>query len=428
MNWNQEERLIIFPLFLLLIRNIHAQTNDNETTTAEPPSIGGSFRPGVAIVVGVLSIMFTITILLVVYAKFCHRSSPQYLHRDINPNLLHQANRALLRSRSRSSSGIDKTVIESLPFFRFSSLKGEKEGLECAVCLSKFEDSELLRLLPKCKHAFHIGCVDKWLESHSSCPICRHKVDPTDPAIFTNSSSLSFSSRNHQELIEDPNIELFVRREVDQNGLSSRFSIGSSFRKILEKGKKEEFLIQECGAVDDDDDDEKNANHLHKVKHKIIVSDVLLKHRWSNLSSSDIMNLNVDMLNATSSQRFIPTFGSNRMLPLSSTFLSSIEQSSWAKSDDHQRMLKISSSTAPSTSSDVEANITSDGKLGHSGKRSMSEIANFSRLVSVGNKGSSSQGLVWERVCSDERGDRRRRLWFPIVRKTVQWLKGRERR
>ncbi|XP_052170435.1 E3 ubiquitin-protein ligase ATL42-like [Diospyros lotus] len=49
------------------------------------------------------------------------------------------------------------------------------------ACLSKFEDSEVLRLLPKCRHAFHMDCIDKWLESRCSCPLCRWSdVNPSD--------------------------------------------------------------------------------------------------------------------------------------------------------------------------------------------------------------------------------------------------------
>jgi hypothetical protein len=54
-----------------------------------------------------------------------------------------------------------------------------QEGLECAVCLSRFEDADILRLLPKCKHAFHLDCVDTWLISHSTCPLCLTSEDLT---------------------------------------------------------------------------------------------------------------------------------------------------------------------------------------------------------------------------------------------------------
>ncbi|KAI3454760.1 hypothetical protein Pfo_011423, partial [Paulownia fortunei] len=76
--------------------------------------------------------------------------------------------------------------------------------------------------------------------------------------------------------------------------------IGSSFRKS-DKGKKEEELPIQQNM----DSDENKNNPLHKFNHKInVVSDVVLKNRWSNVSSSDLMFLNSEMLDDVSSARF----------------------------------------------------------------------------------------------------------------------------
>ncbi|KAL7092528.1 hypothetical protein ACP275_12G169300 [Erythranthe tilingii] len=47
---------------------------------------------------------------------------------------------------------------------------------QCPVCLSAFAQGEEIRLLGACKHAFHAACIDMWLHSHSSCPVCRAAV------------------------------------------------------------------------------------------------------------------------------------------------------------------------------------------------------------------------------------------------------------
>ena len=78
---------------------------------------------------------------------------------------------------ARTDSGISPYVVESLPTFSFSALKGMKDGLECAVCLSRYDNADVLRLLPTCKHAFHLACIDLWLLHHSTCPLCRRRVD-----------------------------------------------------------------------------------------------------------------------------------------------------------------------------------------------------------------------------------------------------------
>lgn len=76
-----------------------------------------------------------------------------------------------------SRDGLDPAGIESFPVFLYSAFKGLKEqstpALECAVCLSEFGDNETLRLLPKCNHVFHPGCIDVWLAYHNTCPLCR---------------------------------------------------------------------------------------------------------------------------------------------------------------------------------------------------------------------------------------------------------------
>lgn len=77
--------------------------------------------------------------------------------------------------------GLDKGVIEALPMFEFSGegRKGSK-ALECVVCLEDFKPGERGRTLPKCGHHFHLNCVDMWLYSHSTCPLCRASVQPDD--------------------------------------------------------------------------------------------------------------------------------------------------------------------------------------------------------------------------------------------------------
>ncbi|OAY56043.1 RING-H2 finger protein ATL2 [Manihot esculenta] len=75
------------------------------------------------------------------------------------------------------SRGLDAAVLTSLPVFVYSS-KTHPDSIECAVCLSEFEENETGRTLPKCNHSFHIECIDMWFHSHSTCPLCRSPVEP----------------------------------------------------------------------------------------------------------------------------------------------------------------------------------------------------------------------------------------------------------
>ncbi|XP_058074266.1 E3 ubiquitin-protein ligase ATL42-like [Magnolia sinica] len=393
----------LFFIFLSLFHT-YVRAQANQPDLSDQNAVPSTYRPSVAVVIGIIAIMVSLTFLLFVYAKFCHISASDFFnHGETDQNGPNQ-----LRSRF---SGIDKSVIDRLPFFQFSSLKGAKEGLECAVCLSKFEETDLLRLLPKCKHAFHIDCIGQWLESHSSCPLCRYKVDVQDLNTITYSNSLRFL-RDPSDLRE-PDLELFVEREPDSDGTSSRFSIGGSFR-IIDKGKKEEFLIPENGDED--------PQFLHKFKHKIVVSDVVLKNRWSDVNSSDLMALNSEMLNDASSKRFSSLDStSDHFLILEDGSFVNERTSKMREEMDKKRLLESKVSginiNLPSTSTSTS--------LIPSGKRSMSEITNISRFMDFGAKNRIKDPSTGGNNAKEEKV---RKLWLPIARRTVQWFAGREQR
>jgi hypothetical protein len=50
---------------------------------------------------------------------------------------------------------------------------------QCVICLGMVQVGEMVRRLLACKHLFHVECIDMWLRSHSTCPICRAVVEPT---------------------------------------------------------------------------------------------------------------------------------------------------------------------------------------------------------------------------------------------------------
>eukprot|EP00658_Telonema_sp_P-2_P085441 TRINITY_DN973_c0_g1_i1.p2 TRINITY_DN973_c0_g1~~TRINITY_DN973_c0_g1_i1.p2 ORF type:complete len:115 (+),score=26.84 TRINITY_DN973_c0_g1_i1:466-810(+) len=56
---------------------------------------------------------------------------------------------------------------------------GEHDDRECAVCHDEFREHELLVRLP-CDHIFHTACILKWMEAHTTCPLCRFDCDACD--------------------------------------------------------------------------------------------------------------------------------------------------------------------------------------------------------------------------------------------------------
>ncbi|KAK2984080.1 hypothetical protein RJ640_028544 [Escallonia rubra] len=88
---------------------------------------------------------------------------------------------SMRRRGATAARGLDPAVVETFPTFEYSVVKSHQIGkgaLECAVCLNEFEDDEKLRLIPKCDHVFHPECIDQWLDSHVTCPVCRANLVP----------------------------------------------------------------------------------------------------------------------------------------------------------------------------------------------------------------------------------------------------------
>lgn len=170
-----------FTLVLLLssaIPYVGAQSNTNQTD----PYQYATFSPSMAIIVVVLVAALFFMGFFSIYIRHCSNSRNGG---SVRPVVGGQADG---RSR-RANRGLDQAVIDTFPTFAYSAVKGLKIGkgaLECAVCLNEFEDDETLRLLPKCDHVFHPECIDAWLSSHTTCPVCRANLAiPADETAAT---------------------------------------------------------------------------------------------------------------------------------------------------------------------------------------------------------------------------------------------------
>ncbi|PWZ55125.1 RING-H2 finger protein ATL3 [Zea mays] len=73
--------------------------------------------------------------------------------------------------------GLDEAAIAALPREEAAAAGGD-----CAVCIGELAAGEAARVLPRCGHAFHVECVDMWLRSHSTCPLCRRRAVAGDDA------------------------------------------------------------------------------------------------------------------------------------------------------------------------------------------------------------------------------------------------------
>ncbi|KAL8144001.1 hypothetical protein V2J09_017033 [Rumex salicifolius] len=111
----------------------------------------------------------------------------------------------------RAPEGLSQEVIEGFPTYFYEDVKVHRAvdvELECAICLNQFQDHEVLRLMPECNHIFHPQCIDPWLHSQATCPVCRKILDPSNthasPTRPLISSPINASEDNHHAIIMDP--------------------------------------------------------------------------------------------------------------------------------------------------------------------------------------------------------------------------------
>ncbi|KAI3449026.1 hypothetical protein Pfo_005691 [Paulownia fortunei] len=113
-------------------------------------------------------------------------------------------------------------LLDSLPLFTIRSVTPNLTGGDCAVCLSKFEPHDQLRLLPLCCHAFHATCIDTWIVSNQTCPLCRSTVLPSGSDVLDKILSAENGSKSNSS---------FRDGNENGNGGSFRIEIGSISRR-----------------------------------------------------------------------------------------------------------------------------------------------------------------------------------------------------
>jgi len=77
-------------------------------------------------------------------------------------------------------------IIGALQECKYGCLRRRSDGVNrndsssCAICLGFIGEEDGVRILPNCRHYFHISCIDRWLlpctVNNSSCPLCRSAV------------------------------------------------------------------------------------------------------------------------------------------------------------------------------------------------------------------------------------------------------------
>ncbi|KAK3710886.1 hypothetical protein QZH41_014870 [Actinostola sp. cb2023] len=92
---------------------------------------------------------------------------------------LHALSRMETRKYQSDMCSLDRSSfdVESL-INSTTTLNSTEKTSKCIICLEKFKNGQDVRIVP-CHHEFHKDCVDPWLLSNFTCPLCMlNIVDP----------------------------------------------------------------------------------------------------------------------------------------------------------------------------------------------------------------------------------------------------------
>ncbi|KAF5811678.1 putative chromatin regulator PHD family [Helianthus annuus] len=98
--------------------------------------------------------------------------------------------------------GLEPAMVAAIPTMKFDrEAFGSMEDAQCTICLGEYQEKEVLRIMPKCGHSFHLSCIDLWLRKQSTCPVCRLSVKATNSPEISREISME---RSRQWLLSHP--------------------------------------------------------------------------------------------------------------------------------------------------------------------------------------------------------------------------------
>ncbi|KAI3771966.1 hypothetical protein L6452_03139 [Arctium lappa] len=220
------------------------------TTTTS--SLNNKVSPSVLLIIIILAIIFFISGLLHLLVRFLVRPSNRDPDEFDNVTALQGQLQQLF---TLHDSGVDQSFIDTLPVFTYKSIIGVKNPFDCAVCLCEFEGDDKLRLLPKCSHAFHMDCIDTWLLSHSTCPLCRanllsdysHDQNSCSPFVLVLESGSGESSR---EIVDEPTIQ----------------RVNSHLSSVVVDDQESEFHLSSYYSGENEGKEEENKEKVVRIK------------------------------------------------------------------------------------------------------------------------------------------------------------------
>nr|XP_043611984.1 RING-H2 finger protein ATL51-like [Erigeron canadensis] len=140
-------------------------SSSSSSSISQTSSTNSFFTPLLMSIMGIGATALAILFYHLLLVRYCMRR--------------HAARMTALRNLAGEEiqTGVDEKTLLTIPIITYK--KSDPiimDQSECAVCLGDVENGDMVRLLPNCKHLFHVKCIDEWFVGHTSCPVCRVPV------------------------------------------------------------------------------------------------------------------------------------------------------------------------------------------------------------------------------------------------------------
>ncbi|PIA39177.1 hypothetical protein AQUCO_02700391v1 [Aquilegia coerulea] len=170
----------------------------------------------------------------------------------------------------RGFHGLEPVVVANFPTKKFSDeFFSSSDETQCTVCLSEYQQKDILRILPYCGHSFHVACIDIWLQQNSTCPICRislresperkHMMQPMSSSAIRFSFNMAphdshsyyclytshgYSSRSSDNRRMEPIQEDHFASDLNAAEAGESIAEGDNVVKDIDLGQSENKLVE----------------------------------------------------------------------------------------------------------------------------------------------------------------------------------------
>jgi hypothetical protein len=99
-----------------------------------------------------------------------------FLNTSLNDFLTNDVQMAFEVQTSRPNQTTSNNILQRINNHTTLYSIEDDESNECTICQQPLEKNNIVRKINACNHSFHSYCLDKWLESHVTCPNCRETI------------------------------------------------------------------------------------------------------------------------------------------------------------------------------------------------------------------------------------------------------------